>query len=137
MVVREATPLRRGCQRLGKFQKGTTFSAHGGPQRRSSRGYAARPGVNDWRRSRPFSAPRRSGRSPASAAGRGPRLCRLPLPVGGGTGDAHHLGGLFHAESAEEAQLDQARLALVEDGELPERGVQVEQVGVGGGGPWF
>ena len=30
MVVREATPLRRGCQRLGKFQKGTTFSAHVG-----------------------------------------------------------------------------------------------------------
>src|SRR5438034_777661 len=44
--------------------------------------------------------------------------------------NAHGLGGLFQGEAAKKAQLDQARLRLVERGKLDQGCVEIEQVGI-------
>src|SRR5439155_1212432 len=59
-----------------------------------------------------------------------PRLRRLPFAIGRAEGNAHSLGGLFQGEAAKKAQLDQARLRLVERGELDQGCVEIEQVGI-------
>jgi hypothetical protein len=59
------------------------------------------------------------------------------LPVRSGLRDAERLGGLLGGEAAEEAQLDQARLAVVERGELIQSRIEVEQIWLGGAdAPW-
>src|SRR5947207_537496 len=59
-----------------------------------------------------------------------PRLRRLPFAIGGAEGNTHGLGGLLQGEAAKKAQLDQARLRLVERGKLDQGCVEIEQVGI-------
>src|SRR5437763_416102 len=57
-----------------------------------------------------------------------PRASRGPFPLHGGRGHLERLGGLLDGHAAEETVLDNARLALVQRGEAPQRLIEREKV---------